>query len=457
MNIRDESGSIAWPGQEFQRTVASLARRLESPVERLAFSRRALAEYQRTPSLLRASPLARFSEVVPALEALASCRRHKLRWNERALLLGWRLWRFVPAAPLHPRRAAWVAGALLAVSAVALAPSLSPPEAESPAPAPAAAKPARLPGAAEFPLEVWLVETQQEMELYSNGLQVSNEFLVHGDPRSYVVLPAGAGSDWSAALEKPDVRSRPAGIVFHTTVSEVSPPLEREQNQLIRYRGRQLLRYLAREKLYHFVIDRFGRVYRLLPESEVAYHAGFSVWEHAGEQYFNLNDSFLGVAFETRPEALDSETGPEAAVTPAQVAAAAQLTRMLRDTLSIPEGNCVTHEMISLNPNNHLIGYHTDWAGLFPFEQIGLPAQYETPLPSVAHWGFRFDDDFVAVLGGRPFPGMTRAERRFREEAYARGLDEAELRRRRAAEYRRITDALGRLRRDVRPDGARGH
>ena len=174
-------------------------------------------------------------------------------------------------------------------------------------------------------------------------------------------------------------------------------------------------------------------------------------------QDFNLNDSFLGVAFETRPEALQAGAGPEAAVTPAQVAAAGLLTRMLREAHSIPEGNCVTHEMISLNPNNHLIGYHTAWAGLFPFEQLGLPAQYETPLPSVARWGFRYDDDFVAVLGGRPLAGMALAERAFRDEAAARGLTEAELRRLRIEEYRRLSDALRRLRRVAPAHAARGH
>ena len=40
----------------------------------------------------------------------------------------------------------------------------------------------------------------------------------------------------------------------------------------------RLLRYVQQNRLYHYVIDRFGRVYRVVAEESKANHAGHSVW-----------------------------------------------------------------------------------------------------------------------------------------------------------------------------------
>ena len=72
---------------------------------------------------------------------------------------------------------------------------------------------------------------------------------------------------------------------------------------------------------------------------------------------------------------------------------------------------CVTHGLTSVNPKKHLIGHHMDWARGFPFEAFGLPDQYERPAPSVALFGFGYDDDFLKVLG-EPWPGVREAEAR---------------------------------------------
>ena len=50
---------------------------------------------------------------------------------------------------------------------------------------------------------------------------------------------------------------------------------------------------------YHYVIDRFGRVWRTVPEGSIAFHAGFSVWGDRSALFVNLNSSFLGVALES--------------------------------------------------------------------------------------------------------------------------------------------------------------
>jgi hypothetical protein len=66
-----------------------------------------------------------------------------------------------------------------------------------------------------------------------------------------------------------------------------------------------------------------------------------------------------------------------------------------------------------------------DWARGFPFEAFGLPDQYNRLAPSVAVFGFGYDEDFIKVLG-EPWTGVRDAERILTEEARRQGrsLDE---------------------------------
>ncbi len=268
---------------------------------------------------------------------------------------------------------------------------------------------------------VWLVEAGNA-ELYSNGLRVLNDFAGHTGPRSYAV-------SWVNDARRIEWRQHPAGIVYHTTESEL-PVLEPRQRGQIQRREFGLLWYVQQNGLYHFVIDRFGRVFRVVPESEYANHAGHAVWVWNGEVYLNLNHAFLGVAFEGR-------TGQPAGVTAAQWHSAGLVTQMLRSRYSIVEGNCVSHDLVSVNPDRMLLGHHTDWAGGFPYAALGLPDQYRRPAPAVAWFGFRYDAAFVAAMGGKVWPGIHLAEEQLEREAARRGLSPAHYRRQLAQDYRR--------------------
>jgi hypothetical protein len=423
--------------------IESYSARFSDPVERLKFLRVCAQVAQETPPLLGRAPLGRLGYRLIVLDSLR--RTHGLSnkpipIHDRFFLLLFRGWR--GAARYVPLTAAGVALVLLILGSVMTL--REPQEAARALPAAGGLTPAAraaLSGEAHAaaPLEVWLVETTAEGELYSNGLRVLDEYVQHSGPRSFAVFSAGA-DDLPAS---PQRRDQPVGIVFHTTVSDFAPPLERENNQLIRYRGGKLLTYIAREHLYNFVIDRFGRVYRAVPETEYCHHAGYSLWAEGGELYFNLNHSFIAVAFETRPEALEPNAPPQEAVTAAQVASARLLTQMLREKFGIVEGNCVTHEMISVNPDKMLIGYHTDWKGRFPFAAVGLPDNYQRTLPSVTDWGFRYDAQFSEALDGRLWPGLRASVKQLESEARARELPVDRYRRQQQQKYK---DFLVRLR-----------
>ncbi len=257
------------------------------------------------------------------------------------------------------------------------------------------------------PAEIWKVEDSRDFETYSNGLRIDNRFTVSNHPRSYLAFPAGEPKDRDGVPA-----SKPAGIVFHTTESRQAP-LEERENRVLQRISNSLIEFVQRKRAYHFLIDRFGRVYRIVAESDAANHAGYSVWADETAVYLNLNESFLGVSFE-------AETQPgqvQASISSAQIRAAAMLTEMLRSRYAIPAANCVTHSQVSVNPSNMRVGYHTDWASSFPFEQLGLPNNYSRPAASIRLFGFEPDSSFLRWAGTQQYSGIESAERQLKEEA----------------------------------------
>lgn len=281
---------------------------------------------------------------------------------------------------------------------------------------------------------IWRVETDDGSELYSNGLMISNRYLTRTAPRKYPVFDSG-DPQWQTARWG----SAPVGIVFHTTESELADFVPSNNREILR-RGHYLAQFVGREHLYNFLVDRFGRVHRIVPESEYAFHSGNSIWSDEQGLYLGLNHSFLGVALETtRSDGGDSPA--DKGVTAAQLRGARLLTQWLRHEYQIPARNCVTHEMVSVNPGNMLIGYHTDWSGQFPFEVVGLPNNYNETLPSIALWGFSYDELFVAKIDGRVWPGIKEAEKYFRRKAAGRGAEKV-YRRKLTKHYRRLLDQV---------------
>lgn len=276
--------------------------------------------------------------------------------------------------------------------------------------------------------KVWLVESTSAAEVYSNGLRIELAFAVRNRPRA--PYPVYSGDGGAQILE---TAQEPRGIVFHTTESHLAP-FEENSNARLKRLGRNLLELLRREQSYHYLIDRFGRVFRVVEESDAAHHAGRSVWGDERGIYVDLNDSFLGVAFE-------AQSGAAGAVTQGQLIAARQLTEMLLARYpSIRPTNCVVHAQVSVSPWNMLIGDHTDWARGFPFAALGLPDNYALEPASLTAFGFRYDEVFVEVVG-QPWPGLVAAERRIAERARAENLTEAKYRKRLQRRYKEILQA----------------
>ena len=115
----------------------------------------------------------------------------------------------------------------------------------------------RVPAPAPSLPEVWMVEKDKTEEVFSNGLHIDTRFTVSNHPRSYLAFPVNGPA--SRAVR----RSVPVGIVFHTTES-LQIPFEANQNRALKRIGESLLEYVGGRCSYHYLVDRFGRVFRVV-------------------------------------------------------------------------------------------------------------------------------------------------------------------------------------------------
>jgi hypothetical protein len=387
------------------------------PGEKLWFIKRTIEAYESKPKPLRSVPIARFLLVhFVAIETLGELvfgsRRGTVTFSIPAL---WGLYRL--------RHAAFVLLALaLGSGAVAagaygyglaragtdwvfarLAPPPEPGGLGSPA---FAAERIGIP-----PEEVWLVKEEAEEELWSNGLRVVTDFETRGEPRQFLAFPR------DGAPPVP-LGPKPVGIVYHASESDMAP-FGAAFNRDILSTTRDLVGWLSRRRIYNYIIDRFGQVYRIVADDTVAIHAGVSIWGDEKNYYLNLNESFIGVAFESQWSAASGDD-----ITTAQLQAALSLTDLLRARYQIEDMNCVPHGLVSVSAGKMLIGHHADWARNFPFGSLGLRDGYQVPPPSIAAFGFGYDQDLVARLGGSLWPGVAAAEQELEERA---GRERVEL------------------------------
>jgi len=260
--------------------------------------------------------------------------------------------------------------------------------------------------------KVWLAEQGEGYEFYSNGARVLTEFETDGVPRSFYRFDLEGLTE---NPEKGEILSRPVGIVYHISESDLTPFADR-YNATLNSLSKALLEYAQQHRLYNYVIDRFGRTYRVVRDESTANHAGNSVWSDGRSIFVNLSASFVGVCFEGRGATMGAD-----GINEAQIYAARVLTAVLRSKYGIEDSNCVTHGLVSVNPSNRLMGYHTDWVSEFPFEALGLSNKYETELAAISRLGFGYDQAYVQAAGGK-WPGLEKADATLRQQAEKNGL-----------------------------------
>ena len=285
------------------------------------------------------------------------------------------------------------------------------------------------------PEKIWLVERKTNYERYSNGGRILTDYETDNHPRGYYPLPRRA--EGSATT----VRRAPIGIVFHTSESDMLP-FTPDNNDSIETRTQGLLGYIRKNRSYNYMIDRFGQIYRIVQDDHAANHAGNSIWADKENVYVGLNESFLGVCFETRSDAgaVDEQ------LTEAQIISGRLLTAILRSRYNIDDTNCVTHGLVSVNPDKMLIGFHHDWVHGFPFDAMGLSDKYQVAPASISEFGCTYDDETLQKMGGVLWPGVKVAEEEFNQRVAQAQLQPEELRRRLRDRYREQMNLAHRLR-----------
>jgi hypothetical protein len=268
---------------------------------------------------------------------------------------------------------------------------------------------------AGLPLDkIFLVEKNANFEEYSNGARILKEFETTNAERKFyrfdVEKLSGGASDFELA-------SKPIGIIYHLTESDLLPFSDQYKASLI-HSSQSLMEYARGHKLYNYIIDRFGRIYRIVNDESVANHAGNSIWSDGRNVYVNLNSSFLGISFEGKAEA---GKGPDG-ITEAQIYAARALTAVLRSKYQINDANCTTHGLVSTNPTSRLLGHHTDWVANFPFEAVGLTNKYEVEMYAISRFGFAYDQAYLSAGGGKRWGGLNRADAVLWESAKKNGV-----------------------------------
>ena len=291
---------------------------------------------------------------------------------------------------------------------------------------------------------IWLVEKTKDVETYSNRLQIITSFCVENIPRSYVVFPKKT----DALPGEEHLSTKVRGILYHASEGDMAP-FRPEKNRLLKKYSSQLLKYVCRKKGYHYLIDRFGRVYRIVREEDAAFHAGNSVWANEDSIFLNLNHAFIGICFEGKGFEEVYEPGStkprirvvdETTITKAQLQSGKELTDWLRFHYRIHQGNCVPHSIASVYPKNRLIGYHLDLAHGFPFDRFSLGNKYKEMIPSIIEFGFKGDRYFRETLNGNVWPGVNRSEEYLKKKAEQAGTSVRDYRKKLNLRFDRYSD-----------------
>jgi hypothetical protein len=88
------------------------------------------------------------------------------------------------------------------------------------------------------------------------------------------------------------------------------------------------------------------------------------------------------------------------------------------------------------------IGYHTDGSGNFPFKELGIPNNYELPIPSLYLFGFDFDSRFLTLTGTRVWKGLLLADERLRRDADSQHLSIGQYKENLREKYRASIETL---------------
>jgi hypothetical protein len=271
--------------------------------------------------------------------------------------------------------------------------------------------------------KVYLFGKEGEYEKWSNGCNISTKYETDNHPRAYYAIPRGSETKGDQFSEKSD---KIVGILYHTPENPMFA-LTPDNTTRIQNSSRTLIEDVRIHKKYNYLINRIGDIYRIVRDDQAAYHAGDSLWADAKNYYVLLNESFIGVCFESK---FDGASSLDQILTEAQIISGRRLTEALRAKYNIDDANCTTHGLVAVAPEEMLIARHHDWVHFFPFEALGLSNKYKVQPPTITDYGFTYNDEILAKkLGGKLWEGAQMAVEEFNRRAARARVSPDDLRR----------------------------
>ncbi|MBO0797420.1 MAG: N-acetylmuramoyl-L-alanine amidase [Blastocatellia bacterium] len=261
------------------------------------------------------------------------------------------------------------------------------------------------------PKKVFLLDKKGNVERWSNRAWIRTEMEIDTRPRRYYAIPRGSEFIGSNNQLRHDI----VGIIYHTSESHILP-YDPEFNKDIVRTSQGLANYIRSKRAYNYLIDRGGDIFRIVRDDQVANHVGNSIWSDSKYTYVGLNDSFIGICFESSVDAPDEQ------LTEPQIKSGRELTDVLRYKYHIDDADCTTHGLVSINPERMFIAFHHDWVRDFPFDMMGVSDKYKVPPANILDYGFTYDDETLEKIGGKLWEGAKVAEERFKKRAEAAGI-----------------------------------
>jgi N-acetylmuramoyl-L-alanine amidase len=266
--------------------------------------------------------------------------------------------------------------------------------------------------------KIFLFATEGGYEKWSNGCIISTKYETNNHPRAYYTIPRGAETDGEQKTDKI------VGILYHTPENYMFD-FDPKNKNAIQQGSRGLLGDVQKHKKYNYMINRIGEIYRIVRDDQTAHHAGDSLWADDKNTYVLLNESFLGVCFESK---FDGAASLEEILTPAQIRNGKLLTDVLRTKYNIDDANCTTHGLVAVDSEKMLIARHHDWVRFFPFEAMGLSDKYKIQPPNMIDYGFTYDNDVMAKIDNQLWEGARTAGGEFKKRAERESVSPDDLR-----------------------------
>ena len=223
---------------------------------------------------------------------------------------------------------------------------------------------------------------------------------------------------------------RPAGRASCSTPRRATSGRSRSRStRSCATRARTCCATCSRTSVYHYLIDRFGRVFRVVEEKDKANHAGHLGLERGRPR---LPEPERRHDRASRSRRAGRAAGRCRSRAPSSRRGAASPTTCAHKWSIAPE-MCVTHGLASVNPKKHLIGHHLDWARGFPFAAFGAARPVRRALAGRGPLRLRLRRAIPRRCWASRGRACAQAERQLAAEAAARGATVEDVRAERAA------------------------